>query len=282
MDMLPINVITIFLLLITCSLTHALDVIYAVNCGGQEHTDIHGIRYERDTLSVGIPSDYGRNLEIGRVVPQDQILYQTERYHTSSFTYELPIPGDGEYVLVLKFSEVWFANPNQKVFDVLLNSEHVIVSGLDIFARVGRGVAHDEIVPFRVKGDRLFVGSDNSQFYNRRLSLEFVKGDRDNPKINAIVLIKGSIEEVPRLPPIPGGQQPLEGGDLDQAVPDAAHEPAPAAASVEDEEATRRKRKVSGPKASDPYQADPASTALLPVLIAVAAALPLFFCLCKL
>lgn len=44
-----------------------------------------------------------------------QVLYQTERYHHSTFGYEIPLKGDGEYVLVLKFSEVYFNAPDQKV-----------------------------------------------------------------------------------------------------------------------------------------------------------------------
>ena len=91
------------------------EVIWAVNCGGDKHTDIHGIRYQRDALSKGVASDYGKHLLIGRVVPQDQVLYQTERYHTDTFTYEVPIRQDGDYILVVKFSEVWFTSPNQKV-----------------------------------------------------------------------------------------------------------------------------------------------------------------------
>ncbi|PAA54858.1 hypothetical protein BOX15_Mlig033394g1 [Macrostomum lignano] len=275
------------------SCAKALNVIWAINCGGPEHTDIHGIHYQRDSSNVGVASDYGRNLMITRVVPQDQILYQTERYHTASFTYDLPIPGNGDYVLILKFSEVWFANPNQKVFDVVLNGEHTIVSSLDIFAKVGRGIAHDEVVPFKVKDGRLFVGSDVSQIGStpKRLSLEFVKGDRDNPKINAIVLVKGSIDEIPRLPAL------RESNNDESLLPDLDEELQQQRAGqqqhqqdrlnvnneADDEEARkRRSRLASGPKTLDPYQSDPASTALLPVLIAVAAALPLFFCLCKL
>ena len=91
------------------------QVIWAVNCGGDTHTDIHGIRYQRDPNPTGIPSDYGKSLMIRRVVQQDQILYQTERYHHSTFGYEIPIDQDGDHVLVMKFSEVWFTAPNQKV-----------------------------------------------------------------------------------------------------------------------------------------------------------------------
>ena len=91
------------------------EVIWAVNCGGEAHTDIHGVRYQRDTLATGTASDYGKKLTIQRTGPQDQTLYQTERYHTSTFGYDFPIKQDGEYALVLKFSEVWFTSPNMKV-----------------------------------------------------------------------------------------------------------------------------------------------------------------------
>ena len=94
------------------------EVIYAVNCGGEGHTDIHGIRYQKDPYPQGIASDYGKNLMIQRVPPQDQILYQTEKYDTSSFSVDVPIKQDGDYVLVLKFSEVWFTAPNQKVYTI--------------------------------------------------------------------------------------------------------------------------------------------------------------------
>ena len=55
---------------------------------------------------VGTSSDYGKQLMIGRVPQQDQILYQTERYHTTTFGYDMPVQGDGDYLLILKFSEV--------------------------------------------------------------------------------------------------------------------------------------------------------------------------------
>jgi len=92
------------------------EVIWAVNCGGDAHVDEYGIAYMRDPLHrIGVASDFGRSLLIQRVPPLDQILYQTERYHTQSFTYDVPISRDGDYVLVLKFCEVWFTQSNQKV-----------------------------------------------------------------------------------------------------------------------------------------------------------------------
>lgn len=97
------------------NLVSAGEVLWAVNCGGDEHTDAHGVHYQADPLDAGFRSDFGKNLIIQRVDPQDQILYQTERYNVHTFGYDVPIQGDGDYVIVLKFSEVWFSAPNQKV-----------------------------------------------------------------------------------------------------------------------------------------------------------------------
>lgn len=58
---------------------------------------------------------------------------------------------------VLKFSEVYFSNAGAKVFDVVLNNDHSIVSDLDIYAMVGKGVAYDEVIPFSITDGMLRV-----------------------------------------------------------------------------------------------------------------------------
>jgi len=96
---------------------HCLEVIYAINAGGDKHTDSYGIRFARDPLmgKVGTASDYGKQLIIGRINNIDQILYQTERYHQNTFGYDIPISQDGDYIMILKFCEVYFNSPNMKV-----------------------------------------------------------------------------------------------------------------------------------------------------------------------
>ena len=46
------------------------------------------------------------------------------------------VDGDGDYLLVLKMSEVYFNAPNMKVFDVVLNGDLTVSSDLDIFEKV--------------------------------------------------------------------------------------------------------------------------------------------------
>ncbi|KAK0098981.1 hypothetical protein PV326_010957 [Microctonus aethiopoides] len=131
---------------------------------GDSHTDTYGIRYLKDPLmgKVGTASDYGKQLIIGRVDTVDQILYQTERYHHSTFGYDIPISEDGEHVLILKFCEVYFNSPNMKVFDVVLNGDHTVVTDLDIFEKVQRGVAHDEYIPFSIRKGKLIYNDEES------------------------------------------------------------------------------------------------------------------------
>lgn len=237
------------------------EVVYAVNCGGEPHTDIYGITYSRDTNKVGTSSDYGKQLVIGRVSQQDQILYQTERYHTSTFGYDIPVKEDGIYLLILKFSEVYFNAPNMKVFDVVLNGDLTIASDLDVFENVGRGIAHDEYIEFHVRDGKILYDGDESEITRGKIRVEFIKSYRDNPKINAIVLMKGKLDEWPKLPELPDTPE-------DQGFEDKP-------------EATPKTRNPSGPKSRDPYETDEASV-MLPIFVAIGAFIPLVFCMCKL
>ena len=99
-------------------MSEALDVIYAVNCGGPKHTDRYGVKYAADSNRVGIASEFGKTLTISRVHPDDGILYQTERYHTTSFSYDIPIETEGEFILITKFAEVYFTHPGGKVLQM--------------------------------------------------------------------------------------------------------------------------------------------------------------------
>ena len=85
---------------------------------------------------------------------------------------------------------------------------------------------------------------------------------RDNPKVNAIVLMKGKMEDWTPLPALPA--EPEE----DDLISDY-------------EEAISKRRSASGPKTKDPYETDD-TTAMLPIFVAIGAFIPLVFCLCKL
>lgn len=69
-------------------------------------------------------SDYGMRLPILRSSPEDQILYQTERYNEDTFGYDIPIRDEGDYILVMKYAEVYFAQSQQKVWSTVERPSH--------------------------------------------------------------------------------------------------------------------------------------------------------------
>ena len=45
------------------------EAVFAVNCGGPDHTNLNGVHYQVDKLGIGTTSDLGKQLSIGRVAP---------------------------------------------------------------------------------------------------------------------------------------------------------------------------------------------------------------------
>jgi hypothetical protein len=123
-------------------------------------------------------------------------VYQTERWHSDTFQYNIPLKEPGKYVLILKFSEVYFNAPGQKVFDIALGKK-LVIKDLDIFARAGKANAHDEYVEFELKDNKVYINkAEAPNAYDSKgktLKVKFVKTHADNPKINAIVIFKGDI-----------------------------------------------------------------------------------------
>lgn len=252
------------------SASAAYEVVYAINAGGGEHTDSDNIHYDKDPNRIGVASDYGKQFSINRVSQWDEYIYQTERYHTDNFWYDLPIEEDSDYALVLKFSEVYFTAPNQKVFDIMLNNEHVVVKQLDIYGQVGKAAAHDEIIYFTVSRGRLYYKEEESEVKRSTIRLEFIKGNKDNPKVNAIVLFKGDLHAIPKLPAI-----------KKEIAPQQAQPPPPEPEPKVERRKPSKPRKTSGPRQQDPYTLDD-STVMLPVFVVIGAFIPVLFCLCKL
>ncbi|KAM7332155.1 hypothetical protein ACRRTK_008863 [Alexandromys fortis] len=284
------------------------SVIWAVNAGGEAHVDVHGIHFRKDPLEgrVGravypngrrhrVPhfspntgntvcgtegahfllnesrlpaSDYGMKLPILRSNPEDQILYQTERYNEETFGYEVPIKEEGDYVLVLKFAEVYFAQSQQKVFDVRLNG-HVVVKDLDIFDRVGHSTAHDEIIPMSIRKGKLSVHGEVSTFTGK-LYIEFVKGYYDNPKVCALYIMAGTVDDVPKLQPHPG---------LEKKEEEEEEEEYDEGSNLKRQ--TNKNRVQSGPRTPNPYASDNSSL-MFPILVAFGVFIPTLFCLCRL
>jgi len=144
----------------------------------------------------GEASDFGMNSEIKNT--KDKEIYQTERWSSEDLDYNIPLKKDGKYVLVLKFSEVYFNSKGEKVFDFKIG-DTTILENIDIFEKVGKNNAYDEFIEFELKNNKIFVdGKEAVNGYdeeNKKLQISFDKKDKDNPKINAILIVKGTIKD---------------------------------------------------------------------------------------
>ena len=199
---LKINSITPLLLLsfiikyISCRLDSS-KVIAAINCGGTEYTDSNGVKYEADKYyNGGTSSDHGLSFTIKNT--DDELLYQTERWSSETLTYSLPLKSNinGKYVLILKFSEVYFNNKGEKIFNVALGKDNII-KNLDIYAKVGKAEAYDEYIEFEIRNKNVLYKnkSCHKALDGDKLVVNFLKGSADNPKINAILLVKGTLKD---------------------------------------------------------------------------------------
>jgi hypothetical protein len=142
------------------------SVIWTVNAGGPKYTDGQGIVYRGNTqFSTG--GAYTTTAAIAGTT--DDRLYQSERY--GDFSYAIAV-ANGDYLVTLKFAEIYYTQPGTRVFNVLLEGVKVI-SNLDLAAKVGPDAAYDVTIPVHVT--------------DGQLNIKF-KSVADNAKVNAIMV----------------------------------------------------------------------------------------------
>ncbi len=103
-------------------------------------------------------------------------VYESERW--GEFTYTLPgLAPHKKYTVRLHFCETWFSGPGKRRFSVESNGVRVI-DDLDLFAAAGGFVPliREHEVSADAKG---------------AITLSFLKGGADHPKINAIEVLQG-------------------------------------------------------------------------------------------
>lgn len=94
---------------------------------------------------------------------------------------------------------MYFSSAGEKIFDVEIGGEQIL-KDIDIFGKVGKATALDEYIPIEIKNDKLLFNGkavDQSGYDSTKkiIKIKFVKKEKDNPKINAILLVKGTIED---------------------------------------------------------------------------------------
>lgn len=178
-------------------------VMYAISCGADRpFMSEHGYEYQADKyFKNGQIADYPNNHPNlpaeGIRYTKDKQLHQRERYSTTGWLdYELPVSEDGNYVLILHFCELNFNNVNQRVVHIFLGD--TVVRPNHDTVRGGSKAQVSVYIPFSVKNNRVVYLKDleceNALTSGRAVRLRF-KAVYDNPKVDGIVLFKGSLEE---------------------------------------------------------------------------------------
>jgi hypothetical protein len=137
-----------------------------VNAGGNAYTDTLGNSWAADESFTG-----GQSASTTHTITNtpNPTLYQTERY--GDFSYQFTVP-NGSYSVILKFAEIYWSSPAQRVFNVAINGTAVLTD-FDIVAAAGAPyTAIDETFPVTVTGSSI--------------TIQFTTGTADLPKISAI------------------------------------------------------------------------------------------------
>jgi hypothetical protein len=194
-------------------------VVYALNAGGDTFVDEElGITYESDHDDDGKSSPTGVSANVPLVInsagSKYQQLFQTERYAMETFSYDIPNPGDGQYTMVVRLAEVYFTMAGAKVFDVSVDRTLTVAKNIDIYEKAGRGVAHDEFIEFSIK-DSTIIFEDEKHPVGDSFTLDLVKGKADNPKVCALILIKGDKMAAAKLVPLEEKPKVVDFDDVD-------------------------------------------------------------------
>jgi hypothetical protein len=122
-----------------------------INCGGPRYLDPQGILYQADAYFSGAHT-YQTAAGIERTV--DDPLYQSERF--GDFSYNIPLE-NGNYMVTLKFAEIFVHWSGGRVFDVEIQGQKVLCN-FDIFALAGKNRAYDITFPASVTAGLLTIG----------------------------------------------------------------------------------------------------------------------------
>lgn len=124
---------------------------FRINAGGPDYTDSQGQLWSADKAWIGGSVYSVTSPIVGTTTPA---LYQTERYGT--FQYQLTVP-NGDYTVKLKFAELYFTVPAQRLFHVKINGTQVLTN-FDVVAAAGRGLkAVDKTFPVTVSDSQILI-----------------------------------------------------------------------------------------------------------------------------
>ncbi|HEY8767551.1 MAG TPA: malectin domain-containing carbohydrate-binding protein, partial [Dehalococcoidia bacterium] len=119
-----------------------------IHAGGPALTDSAGNAWSADAGFAGGGTFSSTSPIAGTI---DQALYQTERDQNFSYSF---LVADGTYSVTLKFAELYWTKPGQRVFNVSLNGQ-ALLTNFDILAETSPNTALDKVFVVSVTGGTL-------------------------------------------------------------------------------------------------------------------------------
>ncbi|MEO5995047.1 MAG: malectin domain-containing carbohydrate-binding protein, partial [Chitinophagaceae bacterium] len=157
---------------------------YRINSGGAQLTNSIGV-FAADAYYSPTPGNVASTTSAIAGTTDDAI-YQSVRYGgAGTLNYSFPVT-NGQYTVILHFSEVYLNNVGNRVFDVSLENTKVL-DNYDIFKKAGANTATKEILSTNVTDGVL----------NIYFSSLVADGGTNSPMVSAIEIIRTSTNIAP-------------------------------------------------------------------------------------
>lgn len=124
---------------------------FRINVGGNQWIGANGYVWAADQRFTGGSTYQNGGASIAGT--PDPALYQSHRY--GSFRYDVPV-SNGTHTVLLKFAEIYFTQPGQRVFSVSINGQQVLTN-FDPVAAGGPGQAVDRLFTIPVTNGSISI-----------------------------------------------------------------------------------------------------------------------------
>lgn len=151
-------IVLLFLTFILTSSSLISQTVIRVNCGGSTYRDRFGNTWSTDQAykpgSWGhVMGGYALNIPLSIAGTVDDPLYQAERNALDFYRFTVP---NGEYVVTLKFAELFYKKEGQRIYHVDIEGNRVM-ENFDMIATAGFARAIDRTFQVNVNDGRLDI-----------------------------------------------------------------------------------------------------------------------------
>ena len=152
-----------------------------INCGsGSSYIDKNNNVWEADKIyhtgGWGYVSGHAYNTKDPIENTNNDPLYQSERW-ANSLKYCFDVE-NGSYYVILHFAEIYYNNPNKRIFSVFIE-DSLVMSNYDIYSDVGHDVATQKSFKISVKDGQLDIRMISTKDAAKISAIEIIGLSRD-------------------------------------------------------------------------------------------------------